>query len=379
MRMRSVLFYLTMLLGATGCRLLQPAPTPTPLPPTPTAVPTPTPVPLSPTLIDAIALDEQLVIELYQRVSPAVVNITTRVTTLNFFFGPMTSEGSGSGFVIDREGHIVTNYHVIENAESIEVTFSDETVTPATVLGSDPRNDLAVLKVDLDASHLFPVTLGRSADLRVGQRAIAIGNPFGLDRTLTVGVVSALERPLQLDDNRTIFNVIQTDAAINPGNSGGPLLNSRGEVIGVNTAVRQDAQGIGFAVPVDTVHRVVPVLIERGSYPHPWAGFLGYSITPRLASVLNLPVEQGVLIAQLYRDGPAVAAGIRGAQSQVRVGNQRLLVGGDIVTAVDGQPVRDWNDFARYLDLNTEAGQTITLNLLRDGRPLTIELRLGAQ
>jgi S1-C subfamily serine protease len=226
---------------------------------------------------------------------------------------------------------------------------------------------------------MLPVELGSSADLRVGQRAIAIGNPFGLDRTLTTGVISALGRPLETGQNNFIFNVVQTDAAINPGNSGGPLLNSRGQVIGINTAIREGAEGIGFAVPVDTLRRVVPVLITDGRYLHPTLGLLGYSITPRLAEALHLPVERGILVAQLYRGGPAQAAGIRGAQQEAIIGNQRILVGGDIIVAVEGRDIPDWNRILEYLELNTQVGDVVTLSLLRDGRPLDLELTLAAE
>ena len=184
---------------------------------------------------------------------------------------------------------------------------------------------------------------------------------------------------MQTEQDNIIFNVIQTDAAINPGNSGGPLLNSRGQVIGVNTAVRQGAEGIGFAIPVDTVKRVVPILIEKGYYPHPWPGFLGYSITPELASALQLPVEHGILVAQLYRGGPAVAAGLRGASDQVRVGNRRILIGGDIVIAIDGVALNSWDDLTKYLELTTQAGQLVTLDILRDGQSLQLPLTLGEQ
>jgi S1-C subfamily serine protease len=301
---------------------------------------------------------------------------------MDFFFGPMASEGTGSGFVWDEQGHIVTNYHVVEGAEQIEVVFSDETQLPAQVVGIDPPNDLAVLRVDPAAVQMFPTELGTAADLRVGQRAIAIGNPFGLDRTLTTGVISALGRPLETEQNQFIFNVIQTDAAINPGNSGnsgGPLLNSRGQVIGINTAIREGAEGIGFAVPADTLRRVVPVLIAEGRYRHPTLGLLGYSITPRLAEALQLPVERGILVAQLVRGGPAQAAGVRGAQQEVVVGNQRILIGGDIVTAINNQPVADWNALLEYLELHTQVGHDVVLSLLRDGQPLELTLTLAAQ
>ncbi len=368
-----------------GCLRLQPEAVATAVPPTATPVIIiATPTPLSPADLAPIDIEEQLVTNLYDRVGPSVVHITAQVITMNFFFGPSASEGTGSGFVYDASGHIITNYHVIKDAESIEVKFSDEVTLPAQVIGTDPANDLAVLALNDEIPAVSPLELGSSADLRVGQRAIAIGNPFGLDRTLTTGVVSALGRPLQTDSDNYIYNVIQTDAAINPGNSGGPLLDSRGRVIGVNTAVRQNAEGIGFAVPADTVRRVIPALIEHGTYPHPWLGLLGYSITPGLAEALQLPVEKGVLIAQIYREGPAIKAGIRGAQDQIIIGNQRVLVGGDIITAIaDGShpttPITDWNNLTEYLELNTEVGQTITLSLLRDGQSLEIPLTIAAQ
>ena len=353
-------------------------PTPTPPDPTPIIL-IATPTALPDNLMAVIDTEEALITNLYQRVGPSVVHITTRVITQSFFFGPSASEGTGSGFIWDDNGHIVTNFHVIENANSIEVKLSDDEVVPAQVVGIDPPNDLAVIKVDVPPDSLQPLEVGESENLQVGQRAIAIGNPFGLDRTLTTGVVSALGRPLQTDQDNYIFNVIQTDAAINPGNSGGPLLDSRGRVIGVNTAVRQDAQGIGFAVPIDTVKQVVPILIEAGTYPHPWLGLLGYSITPEWAETLDLPVEQGVLVAQLYREGPAVAAGLQGAQQQVIVGNRRILAGGDIITAIEGTAVVDWNSLTEYLALKTQVGDTVTLTLLRNGRELQLDLTLTAQ
>jgi S1-C subfamily serine protease len=196
---------------------------------------------------------------------------------------------------------------------------------------------------------------------------------------LTTGVISALGRPLETGQNNFIFNVVQTDAAINPGNSGGPLLNSRGQVIGINTAIREGAEGIGFAVPVDTLKRVVPVLITDGRYLHPTLGLLGYSITPRLAEALQLPVERGILVAQLYRGGPAQEAGIRGAQQEAIIGNQRILIGGDIIVAIDGKDIPDWNRMLEYLELNTQVGDVVTLSLLRDGRPLDFELTLAAE
>jgi len=353
---------------------------------TPTPAPTPTPLiliatatPLPPTDLAALDVEDQLISNLYERVGPSVVHITARVITLDFFWGPMPSEGTGSGFVLDKEGHIVTNYHVVEGAESVTVILSDETEAPAQVIGVDPLNDLAVLKIDVPPEKLVPVTLGDSSTLRVGQRAIAIGNPFGLDRTLTTGVISALGRPLRTSRDTVIYNVIQTDAAINPGNSGGPLLNSRGQVIGVNTAIRQNAEGIGFAVPVDTVKRVVPELIAHGRYPHPWLGVLGYSLTPELARALNLPTDSGILVARIYRGSPAQQAGVRGASREVIVGNRRLLVGGDILVAVNDHPIKNWDDLREYLEENTRVGQEVSLTVIRDGEPLELTATLAEQ
>lgn len=339
----------------------------------------PTPTLLPDDFMAPLDVEEELITNLYERVGRAVVHITSRVTAMNFFFGAVPSEGTGSGFILDEDGHIVTNYHVIEGADSIAVTLSDESTLEATVVGIDPPNDLALLRIEAPPETLTPVELGDSSTLRVGQRAVAIGNPFGLDRTLTMGVISALGRPLQTSDDNVIFNVVQTDAAINPGNSGGPLLDSRGRVIGVNTAIRQDAQGIGFAVPVDTVKRVLPALTEMGYYPHPWLGFLGYDITPGLAGALELAVDDGILVAQIYRNGPAAQAGLRGAQQEVIVGNQRLLAGGDIVVGIDEQEIGDWQELSEYLEISTRVGDEVVLDVVRDGEPITLTLTVAEQ
>jgi len=267
---------------------------------------------------------------------------------------------------------------VVEGAERIEVTLADGTVVPAQVVGADPYNDLAVIQIDVPAEVLHPVELGSSANLRVGQRAIAIGNPFGLDRTLTTGVISSLGRIIE-SDGRPLGEMIQTDAAINPGNSGGPLLDSRGRVIGVNTAIRSGAENIGFAVPVDTVKRVVPQLIATGHYEHPWIGILAYAITPRLAQALDLPVDRGLLVAQVYRNSPAQRAGLRGGTSQVRVGNYRVLTGGDIITAINGVPVDSMDSLTVYLESKTQVGDTVELSVIRDGQTMTIQVELEAR
>ncbi|MGW8319503.1 MAG: S1C family serine protease [Candidatus Promineifilaceae bacterium] len=378
MKHKAAPFLFLLWLVAVGCSQAQSA-SPTPAPqPTPQII-VATPTPLSDSDMASLDAEERLITNLYARVSPAVVHVVAQVVTMSFFFGPSASEGTGSGFIIDDQGHIITNNHVIENAQSIEVIFADETRVPATVIGTDPLNDLAVLLPEEVPTGVTTVELGTSADLRVGQWAIAIGNPFGLEQTLTTGVVSALGRPLQTEQDHFIFNVIQTDAAINPGNSGGPLLDSRGRVIGVNTAIRQGAEGIGFAIPVDTLKRVAPALIDRGTYPHPWLGILGYSISGELASALNLPTDQGVLVAQLYQGGPADRAGMRGATGQTIVGNRRILVGGDIITAINGAPIKDWTSYLEYLELNTSVGDKVSLTLLRDGQEVTVEATIVAQ
>lgn len=381
---RKVLVLMVVMLMATGCAgasgttqlvqkfiAVQPTPTPT-LVPTPTAAPVPA--------TGVVDTEEQIIINVYKKAAPSVVNITTKVLQWDFFFGPYPEEGAGSGFVYDKEGHIITNYHVIEGAQYIEVSFGEDLSVPAEVVGADPLSDLAVLKVDVPPEKLVPVELGSSADLQVGQRAIAIGNPFGrFERTLTVGVISALNRTLELEQGRMIRHLIQTDAAINPGNSGGPLLDSHGRVIGVNTAIVSPSRasaGVGFAIPVDTVKRVVPELIAYGRYRHPWLGILGYSIKPAFARKLKLPVEQGVLVAKVYRDSPAAKAGIRGATREVVFGNRIILVGGDIITTIDGHPIKGMEDLDAYVEDNTRVGQEVVLEIIRKGKRLEVKVVL---
>ncbi len=354
---------------------LAPSASPQPSPVVVILVATPTPGPLPP-LESADTLDARR-IAVYERVAPAVVNITTQVLRTSFFWGAIPEEGSGSGFLWDTDGHIVTNYHVITGARRIEVSFGEGMSMPATVVGTDPTNDLAVLKVDSVPEGIAPVEVGSSADLKVGQTAIAIGNPFGqFERTMTQGIVSALNRTIETDTT-VLRGVIQTDAAINRGNSGGPLLDLHGRLIGVNTAIFSPtgtSAGVGLAIPVDKVRRVVPALIRDGRFPHPWLGIeeLGYELSPALARALRLPVESGLLIARLYRNSPADKAGIRGAQSEVILGNRRYLVGGDILVAINDVRLSRWEDLNAYLDEQAEVGQTVTLTIIRDGRELTL-------
>jgi S1-C subfamily serine protease len=334
-------------------------------------------------LIDAAGLDffERRIVRVYEEVAPAVVSITTRTLRRDFFFNVIPQEGAGSGFVIDREGHILTNYHVIQGVEFIEVSFGEQATAPAVVVGVDPRNDVAVLKVEVDPELLHPVILGSSHDLRVGQWAIAIGNPFGqFGRTLTTGVISALNRTIEGPDNRTITGIIQTDAAINKGNSGGPLLDSSGRVIGITSAIFSPtgtSAGVGFAVPVDTLKRILPDLLTFGYYRRPWLGIrYAYNITPRLAEALRLPTQQGLLLVQLYDRSPIALAGVRGAQRQQIIGSQRVFTGGDILIALDGQPVASVSDLDNLLENNYRVDDVVTLTLLREGNPFEVQVKL---
>ena len=348
-------------------------PTPSPV----VIVVTPTPLPSTPLPVagsgEQVVVDpeEQLVIDVYARLSPAVVCITAPQQ-----FGQCI----GSGFVIDAEGYVVTNNHVAEAADELLVTLVDEHTVPAEVVGTDPGSDLAVLKIDVPAEDLAVAELGESSTLQVGQRAIAIGNPFGLERTVTTGVISAIGRTLSRDDSDfQLAELIQTDAAINPGNSGGPLLDSQGRVIGVNTAITSESgvnSGVGFAIPVDIVKRVVPELIDQGRYRHPWLGITGGSITAELVEAADLPVETGVLIYQIEPGSPAEVAGLRGGTRQIVVSNVPLLVGGDIVIAIDEVTVKRFEDVVNYLASQTTVGEEVTLTVVRDGSELQIDVTL---
>ena len=279
----------------------------------------------------------------YHLAGPAVVNITSRSYAYDFFLNPIPREGTGSGFVYDAEGHIVTNYHVVENAEELSVALASGEVYPAQVVGVDPSNDLAVIHIETE-NLPAPVPLGDSDQLRVGQFVVAIGNPFGQESTLTVGVISALGRVIQSPDGRFIGEAIQTDAAINPGNSGGPLLDLRGRVIGVNSQIISTSRasaGIGFAVPVNTVRHVVPQLIAQGRYVHSWLGVEYLPLTPEWARAfrqagMEVPVDEGLLVTRVAPGGPADQAGIRGGDQLVRLGNVRIPLGGDILIALNG-------------------------------------------
>lgn len=322
--------------------------------------------------------DERNSVKVYQATSPAVVNITTRTLEMDFFYGVVPVEGSGSGFIIDQNGTIVTNSHVVSEAQQIRVTLADRSSYPATVQGMDPFSDLAVLKIEPGNKRLPTVALGNSGPLEVGQKVLAIGNPFGFQGTLTTGVISALGRTIRTESGALLDEAIQTDAAINRGNSGGPLLDSQGRVIGVNTLIISPSGGsigIGFAVPVNTLKLILGDLVRYGRVRRPWLGITGYELAPELADLLQLPVDRGVLVTEVARGGPAAQAGIRGGDRWVVVGRYRFLVDGDIIVSVDGQEVNTVTDLNRVI-FKKRPGDSVEVTLYRDGdkRALTVTL-----
>ncbi len=328
---------------------------------------------------------EDQVIRVFETAGPGVVNITSRSISYDFFLRAMPQEGSGSGFVYDNRGHIVTNFHVIEGASELHVTFFDETRVPAEVVGFDPSNDLAVVRVDVSPDLLRVIPLGDSDRLKVGRFLVAIGNPFGLQQTLTTGVVSSLGRIIQGPDGRFIGEIIQTDAAINPGNSGGPLLDLDGKVVGVNSAIISPSgasAGIGFAITVGTVKRVVPELIARGRYAHPWLGVELWNVSANLAARLNragvrTPGGGGVMLVGLVARGPAATAGLRGPSEVGLLGNLRVPIGADYILALDGEPVTTDRDITVLLETTHRVGDRVKVTVWREGQVLDIELALG--
>lgn len=324
--------------------------------------------------------------EIYERSAPGVVQITavSEVEAFDPFdpFGPQSRQqrALGSGFVIDKSGHIVTNYHVVEGAEEVDVSFSGGESVRAQVVGVDPSTDLAVLKVDTESRALTPLPLGDSDTVAVGDPVVAIGNPFGLERTVTAGIVSAIQRQITAPDGFTIDNVIQTDAQINRGNSGGPLLDARGEVIGVNSQIETGGAGgnvgIGFAVPINTVREVATQLIETGRVEHAFLGVEVQTITPEIADTFRLPVDEGVLVAAVRPDSPADQAGLRGGDTTATVNGQTWILGGDVITSVDGRAVTDAEELRRIV-LAKRPGDTIALEVARDTETLTISVELG--
>ena len=339
--------------------------------------PTAQPTPITVSLPTVITDEDTVLIELYRKVNPAVVSITLYIHQ----GGDVIPEGQGSGFVFDQTGDIVTNAHVVQSADELEVTFWNGIIRAAQVVGIDLNSDLAVVRVDQLPDGVQALPLGNMNEVQVGQTVVAIGNPFGLEGTLTRGIVSAMGRSIPALTPFYIPQSIQTDAAINPGNSGGPLLNLKGEVIGVNAQIETDNgnrsnSGVGFAIPVSIVQRVVPALIQEGSYQWPWLGISGGSVTPAMVEAMNLSVQDGAYISEVLSEGPSIKAGLRGSSNTVSVGGRAVEIGGDIITAIDGVPVRTFTDILIYIALQTTPGQEVTLTILRDGQLQDIIVKL---
>ncbi len=359
----------------------------------------PTPIPSQ--VLEQAEPEERLIASIYERVAPSVVHIRVvqhiegaQIPQIEIpsipnapdfaFPNPPTDfyrQGEASGFVWDQQGHIVTNNHVVQDAEKVEVAFLDGTTVPAEIVGTDPDADLAVLQVDLPEEQLRPVELGDSDSVFVGQRAIAIGNPFGQEWTLTTGVISAVGRTLPSGTSQfSIPRMIQTDAAINPGNSGGPLLDSDGRVIGVNAVILTESQvssGVGFAIPVNSLNRVVPVLIAKGRYAYAWLGIVGRDLDRDTALAMELsPDQRGALVVGVVQNSPADEAGLRESSQTTRIDGTEISIGGDIIVAVDGQPVRAMDDLVDYLVEQARPDQQVQLEILRHSETAFLDVTL---
>ncbi len=321
--------------------------------------------------------------DIYERTAPGVAFIQSQVAqqpSPTNPFGGGQGTATGSGFVIDKEGHIVTNAHVVDGASQISVKLGEQAPVDAKVVGRDPSSDLAVVQVDPGEADLHPLPLDDSSDVQVGDPVVAIGNPFGLDRTATSGIVSALQREIKAPNGFTISDVIQTDAPINPGNSGGPLIDSAGKVVGVNSQIATaggggGSVGIGFAIPSNTAHDVVEQLLATGKVQHAFLGVTGADVDPQVADVLNLGVQQGALVQQVVPGGPAAKAGVKGGKAEVSVGGQRIAAGGDVITAVDGKPVSGMDDVVAAINTK-QPGDQVKLSLVHGGdhRDVTVTL-----
>lgn len=346
------------------------------LPLAPAATPEATPV----SAHDAsLTEDEAINVKVYRDVAPAVANILTKATEYDFFMDPVPVEGAGSGFVIDPRGYILTNFHVVQDAQSIEVVLGDRSKYLAKFVGADQRNDVALVKIEPKGKPLLALQLGDSSTLQVGQKVLAIGNPFGFQSTLTTGVVSALGRTVQTSQTTYIDEAIQTDAAINRGNSGGPLIDSRGEVIGINSAIYTPSgttAGIGFAIPINTAKRIAHDLITEGHVRQAFLGAQTLEIGGWLADALDLPVKEGLMIEEVTPKGPAASAGLHGGDREALAGMRRIVTGGDVIVAVDGQKI------ASQFDLNValnrkRPGDMVKVTIYRGGKKLDVPVKLG--
>jgi S1-C subfamily serine protease len=325
---------------------------------------------------EALDSEEQNNISVYRRNIPSVVNVTSRAMSFDFFYGMVPQEGQGSGFVIDKEGHILTNYHVVADARQVEVTMHNRKKYKATIVGTDPAHDLAVIQIK--APDLVPSVLGDSRNLQVGQKVYAIGNPFGLAGTMTRGIVSSI-RPVREPNGATIEEAIQTDAAINPGNSGGPLMNWHGEVIGINTmilsSVGQNA-GIGFAIPINTAKAVLNDLMTLGRVRRPALGVRTIPISAELAEEIGLPADYGLLVVQVTPGGSADRAGLRAGTERAYLGNIPIMLGGDLIVAIDGEKVQDEQDLSQMMN-NHRAGDTVKITIFRNKKKIDVNVALG--
>ncbi len=357
--------------------------------------------PPAPTLSPDFFPEEAALAALYKRVNPSVVNI--HIISQSLGLGDMTMpqlpypqpmpqipnmpntlprQGEGSGFVWDVQGHILTNHHVVKDASIIEVTFADDTRVEAQLVGSDPHSELAIIRVDPNETALYPVTLGDSDALVVGQYAVAIGNPFGQVGTMTRGIISALGRTFRASDSQfSITEMIQTDASINPGNSGGPLLDSQGKVIGINTLILSQtgsSAGVGFAIPINTAKRIVPDLIQTGKHEYAWLGVVGTDLSSYVAKAMDLPANtKGALITEISPDGPAAQSGLQASTTQVQIHGIATNVGGDVIVAINGRPMTKMNDVLDFLANEARPNQTVSLTIIREGKQMNIDVKLG--
>ncbi len=323
--------------------------------------------------------DEAIYVKIYSQAAPAVANIVTRTLEYDVFMEPVPVEGAGSGFVIDPRGYILTNFHVVQGAQNISVTLGDRSHYIAKFVGADERNDIALVKIDPKDKKLPALAMGDSDDLQVGQRVLAIGNPFGFQSTLTTGVVSALGRTVQTGQSTVIDGAIQTDAAINQGNSGGPLLNSHGEVIGINSAIYTPSgttAGIGFAIPISTARQIAEDLITEGHVRRASMGVEARLLTPPVAEALHLPVSEGLLIERVTPEGPAAKAGLRGGDQQAILGMRKILLGGDVVTGIDGRPITGQMDLNLALN-RKRPGDTVKVEYYRGGQKMEAQVTLN--
>jgi len=335
--------------------------------------------PAAPARTEHLTEEESINVRIYRQASPAVANILTKATEYDFFMEAVPVEGAGSGFVIDPRGYILTNYHVVAGAQSIEVVLGDKTRAPAKYIGADQRNDVALIKIDPKGKQLVSLPLGDSSTLQVGQKVLAIGDPFGFQSTLTTGVVSALGRTVQTGETTFIDDAIQTDASINRGNSGGPLIDTHGEVIGINSAIYTPsgtAAGIGFAIPINTAKLIANDLMTEGKVRRAYLGVRTIPVAGWLAEALDLPVQEGLLVENTTKGSPAAAAGIRGGDKVAQPGMRRIMIGGDVIVGMEGQKVSNQFDIDYILN-RKRPGDSVTVTLYRGGKKLDIPVKLG--